>query len=159
MHRRLCPDFPFGHLALALPWLPGLFYRLPPFALPFKRFVSSVIRERSDSFLGSDQSYRAAVKREGRALVYDDRQPESLGQQAAALSHTTLLGDGLSQTVRRAREMIQQRAPTNTLHREAWNVSPYKYRSEPRRETLQRALEALVVAGTYQTLFGKAIFT
>jgi hypothetical protein len=55
--------------------------------------------------------------------------------------------------------MIGQRAPGNTLHREVWNVSPYKYRSEARGATLRRALEALVVTQTYEALFGKAIFT
>jgi hypothetical protein len=149
---------------LALPCLPVLFYRLPSFALPFKRFVSSVVRDRAEGFLGSDESYRAAVKLRGCPIVYDDRQPEALGQQAAALAHTTLWrwlswwGDGLSQAIRRAREWIHQRNPASGLHRESWNVSPYKYRSEARRETLQRALEALVVTRMYQALFGKAMF-
>lgn len=121
--------------------------------------------DRSQDFLGSDQSYRAAVKSHGMALVYDDRQETSLARQGAALAHTTLwrwlswLGDRLPKTVRHAQELIGHREPGSTLHREAWNVSPYKYRSEARRETLSRALQALVVARTYQALFGKAIFT
>lgn len=38
-----------------------------PFALPHKRCVTEVVRDRSQGFLGSDQSYRATVLAEGRA--------------------------------------------------------------------------------------------
>ena len=54
--------------------------------------------------------------------------------------------------------MIRARTCDSVLHREGWGVSPYKYRSEPRRLTLQRALEGLVLAAVFQRLFGKAIF-
>ncbi len=52
----------------------------------------------------------------------------------------------------------QPALPESVLHRECWGVSPYKYHSEPRRLTLQRAVEGLVLAAVFQRLFGKAIF-
>jgi hypothetical protein len=139
-------------------------HRLPPFALPHKRFVTEVVRGRSQAFLGSDQSYRASVRPNGRALVYDDRQDEALAREGAALSHSTVwrwlswLGDGLQCTFRKARRLIRAREPRSPLHRQDWSVSSAKYRSEPRRETLERALQALVVTKVFQVLFGKAIF-
>ncbi len=141
-------------------------HRLPSFALPYKRFVTEVVRDRSQAFLGSDQSYRDTVwlQMQGRAILYDDRQDEALGRQGAALAHSTVwrwlswLGDGLQKTFREAQKLIHERNPRSTLHRETWSVSPNKYRSESRRETLQRALQALVVAEAFQRLFGKAIF-
>jgi hypothetical protein len=134
--------------------------------LPYKRFVTEVVCDRSQDFLGSDQSYRDTVwlQLQGRPILYDDRQDEALGRQGAALAHSTVwrwlswLGDGLQKTVREAQKLIHQRNPRSTLHRETWSVSPNKHRSESRRKTLQRALQALVVAEAFQRLFGKAIF-
>ena len=147
-----------------MPRLPGTFHRLPSFALPFKRFVSEVICDRSGTFLGTNQSYRLAVRPQGRVMVYDDRQDEDLAREAAALAHSTLwrwlswLGDQLSDAVGVVRQLIRARTPHDRLHRETWAVSPYKYRGEQRRLTLQRAVEGLVVAKVFKRLFGKAIF-
>jgi hypothetical protein len=139
-------------------------HRLPSFALPYKRFVTDVLCDRSRTFLGSDQSYRNAVRLQGRELVYDDRQDEKLARDGAALAHSTVwrwlswLGDGMRERLRTVRQLIRARAPHNTLHRELWCVSPYKYRSDARRLTLQRALGTVVIAEVFQRMFGKAIF-
>lgn len=139
-------------------------HRLPSFALPHKRFVTEVVRDRAQAFLGSDLSYRATVRSEGRALVYDDRQDEALGHQGAALSHSTVwrwlswLGDGLQGTFREARRLIRAKDPCSPLHRQDWSVPSAKYRSDQRRQTLERALQSLVVTKVFQDLFGKAIF-
>lgn len=157
-------NLPLGNLAVAVYDLPAVFHGLPSFALPFKRFVTEVICDRSGVFLGSDQSYRQTVQLQGRIIVYDDRQDEDLGRQAAALAHSTVwrwlswLGDELQDAFRSVRQLIRSRTPNSTLHREMWGVSPYKYRSEARRLTLQRAVEGLVVAKIFRRLFGKAIF-
>lgn len=137
---------------------------LPPFALRHKRFVTEIVADRSQAFLGTDQSYRATVRPQGRALVYDDRQDEALGHRAAALAHSTVwrwlswLGDSLQATFREARRLIRARESRSTLHRQPWSVSPVKYRSDARRRTLERALQRLVVRELFQDLFGKAIF-
>jgi hypothetical protein len=132
--------------------------------LPHKRFVTEVVRDRSQAFLGSDQTYRATVRPQGRALVYDDRQDEALAHRGAALAHSTVwrwlswLGDGLPRTFREARRLIRAKAPRSPLHRQDWSVSTAKYRSESRRRTLEWALQALVVTEVFRGLFGKAIF-
>ena len=144
--------------------VPGAVHRLPSFALPYKRFVTDVVCDRSGIFLGSDQSYRETVRVQGRAMVYDDRQDEEWARQGAALAHSTVwrwlswLGDELPDTWRAVRQLIRARTSDSVLHREGWGVSPYKYRSESRRLTLQRAVEGLVLAAVFQRLFGKAIF-
>jgi hypothetical protein len=132
--------------------------------LPYKRFVTEVVCDRSGTFLGSNQSYRATVRQQGREMVYDDRQDEDLARQGAALAHSTVwrwlswLGDELQDAWRTVRQLIRARTSDSALHREPWSVSPYKYRSEARRLTLQRALEGLVLAEVFLRLFGKAIF-
>ena len=137
---------------------------LPPFALRHKRFVTGVVADRSQTFLGTNQSYRASVRLQGRELVYDDRQDEALGRRAAALASSTVwrwlswFGDGLSQTFRKARRLIRERESRSTLHRQPCGVAPAKYRSAARRQTLQRALQGLVVRQVFQDLFGKAVF-
>jgi hypothetical protein len=139
-------------------------HRLPPFALPHKRFVTEVVADRSQAFVGTDQSYRASVRQHGCRLVYDDRQDEALARRGAALAHGTVwrwlswLGDGLQATFREARRLIRAREPRSTLHRQPGSVSPAKYRSDARRRTLERALHGLVVRRVFQDLFGKAIF-
>lgn len=162
--RGLREDLPLGNLALAVPGVLGAVYGLPSFALPYKRFVTEVVSDRSGSFLGTDQSYRQAVRLQGRELVYDDRQDEDLARRGAALAHSTVwrwlswLGDELQDAFRAVRQLIRERTPGSTLHWEGWGVSPYKYRSEARRLTLQRATEGLVLAEVFRRLFGKAIF-
>lgn len=144
--------------------MPEAIYRLPPFALPHKRFVSEVVCDRSQAFLGSDQSYRASVRSTGRELVYDGPPDNPLVRRAAALAPSTVwrwlswLGDGLHETFRRARRLIYRREPRSTLHRQDWSVSSAKYRSDRRRQTLQRALQRLVIRKVFQDLLGKAIF-
>lgn len=126
--------------------------------------MSQVVCDRSRAFLGTEQSYRDSVRLQGRAVVYDDRQDEQLGREAAALAPSTVWrwlswwGDRLQEVFQELRQLIRARTPSSTLHRESWSVSPYKYRSETRRLTLQRAVEGLVVAEFFQQLFGKAIF-
>jgi hypothetical protein len=157
-------NLPLGNLALAVFGLPAVFHGLPSFALPFKRFVTEVVCDRSRTFLGSDRSYRATVRLQGRELVYDDRQDEELARRGAALAPSTVwrwlswLGDRLQEAFGRLRQLIRARTSDSTLHRETWGVSPYKYRSEARRLTLQRAVEGLLLAKVFQRLFGKAIF-
>jgi len=147
-----------------VPCLPGTLHGLPSFALPFKRFVSQVVSDHSRTFLGTDKSYRDSVRLHGRAVVYDDRQDEELGRAAAALAHSTVwrwlswLGDQLQDAWGLVRRLIREKTPSSTLHRESWSVSPYKYRSEPRRLTLQHAVEGLVLAKVFRQLFGKAVF-
>lgn len=162
--RRIRVDRPLGDLALAVPGLPRMFHGLPSFAVPCKRFVTDVICDHSKNFLGSDQSYRQTVRWHGREIVHDDRQDEALARQAAALAHSTVwrwlswLGDALPEAWRTVRQLIRARTSDSALHREGWHVSRYKYRSEPRRQTLQRAVERWVVAQVFQRLFGKAVF-
>jgi len=147
-----------------VPGVWGGVHRLPSFALPYKRFVTEVVCDRSGTFLGSNQSYRETVRQQGRAMVYDDRQDEDLARQGAALAHSTVwrwlswLGDELAEAWRAVRELIRARTSDSALHWECWGVSPYKYRSESRRLTLQRGVEGLVLAAVFQRLFGKAIF-
>ncbi len=128
-----------------------------------KQFVSPTLLERARDFLGTEKSYRKAVKREQTSLVYDDRQEHPLAQRGAALAASTLwrwlswLGN-LTKTRQSARQLISQRFPGHVLHREMILIDPRKYRSEARGQTLQEAAELLLVEGMFRQKMTNPIF-
>ena len=95
-------------------------------------------------------------------IMYDDRKPAK-ERQSVGLAPSTVwrwlswLG-GMPGTLRAAWELIRQKEPNSTLHRQPWAVSPAKYRSEQRRETLVTAMQVLAVDRGCQRIFGKGIF-
>ncbi len=128
-----------------------------------KQFVSPTLLERAKDFLGSQKSYRQAVREQQRPLVYDDRQEHPLAAQGAALAHSTLwrwlswLGQ-LTRTPQRASQLICQKDPHSTLHSQVILIDPRKYRSEQRRVSLEQAARMLLVEATFHSHFGKKIF-
>lgn len=133
-----------------------------PFALPGKRFVKEPVLEKSSEYLGTDQSYPKTVRHEGRPIVYDDRTARSR-RLPWGLAPSTVwrwlswLG-GMPGTLRAAWDLIRQKEPNSTLHRQPWAVSPRKCRSEKRQETLVTAMQVLAVDRVCEGILGKGIF-
>ena len=133
-----------------------------PFALPRKRFVQVPVLEKAGEYLGTEHSYRKTVKDKGMPIMYDDRKPAK-GRQPVGLAPSTVwrwlswLG-GMPGTLRVAGELIRQKEPDSTLHRQPWAVSPRKYRSERRRDTLIGAMQVLALDRACGALFGAGIF-
>ncbi len=65
---------------------------------------------------------------------------------------------GMPGTLRAAWDLIRQKEPHATLHRQSWVVSSAKYRSEQRRETLVEAMQVLAVDRICRRIFGQGIF-
>jgi hypothetical protein len=134
-----------------------------PFALRRKQFVSPTLLETARDFLGSRKSYRQAVQHQRRWLVYDDRQENSLARRGAALAHSTLwrwlswLG-GLTKTLQSAMQLISQKFPGHSLHRQVIFIDPRKYRSEARGKTLEQAGRLLLVEGVFEQRMNNRIF-
>jgi hypothetical protein len=119
--------------------------------------------EKTGEYLGTEHSYRKTVKDKGMPIMYDDRKP-SKERQAVGLAPSTVwrwlswLG-GMGGALRAAWELIRQKEPNATLHRQPWAVSAAKYRSEQRRDTLITGMQVLVVDRVCQQIFfGKGIF-
>jgi hypothetical protein len=133
-----------------------------PFALPRKRFVQSPVLEKTGEYVGTEHSYRKTVQHQGMPIMYDDRKPVQQ-RLPVGLAPSTVwrwlswLG-GMPGTLRAAWDLIRQKEPNATLHRQPWAVSPAKYRSEKRRETLVEAMQVLAVDGVCQGIFGQGIF-
>ena len=119
--------------------------------------------ETARDFLGSRKSYRQAVQHQRMSLVYDDRQENSLARRGAALAHSTLwhwlswLG-GLKRTLQSAMQLISQRDPGHSLHREMISIDPRKYRSDARGKTLEQAGWLLLVEGVFEQRMKNRIF-
>jgi hypothetical protein len=130
--------------------------------LPRKRFVQPPVLEKAGEYLGTEDSYRKTVEDKGMPIMYDDRKPTK-ERQPVGLAPSTVwrwlswLG-GMHGTLRAAWDLIRQKEPNSTLHRQPWAVSPAKYRSEQRRETLVTAMQVLAVDRVCEGILGKGIF-
>lgn len=118
--------------------------------------------EKSSEYLGTEHSYRKTVEAQGMPIMYDDRK-HAEKRQPVGLAPSTVwrwlswLG-GMGDTLRAAWELIRQKEPNSMLHRQAWAVSPAKYRSEQRRQTLVETMQALAVDRMCGRIFGTGIF-
>jgi hypothetical protein len=130
--------------------------------LPRKRFVQPLVLEKAGEYLGTEHSYRKTVQDKGMPIMYDNRKPtkERLPEGLAPSTVWRWLSwlGGMPGTLRVAWNLIRQREPNSTLHRQLWAVSPAKYRSQQRRETLVEAMQVLAVDRVCQRIFGKGIF-
>ena len=109
----------------------------------YKQFVSQTLLDKAKEFLGTEKSYR---------------QDHPLSERGAALAHSSVwrwlswLG-GLTRTCQKACQLISQKDPNSTLHREVIPIDPRKYRGEegcPRHRVLQRAGRMLLVEAVFQ---------
>ena len=129
----------------------------------YKQFVNQTLLDKAKEFLGTEKSYRKTVRFQQRSLVYDDRRDHPLAERGAAMAHSSVwrwlswLG-GLTRTCQKACQLISQKDPNSTLHREVIPIDPRKYRSEQRRVSLEQAARMLLVEATFHSHFGKKIF-
>lgn len=132
--------------------------------MPRKRFTKQPVLDKGGEYLGTDHSYAKAIvdQREGLPIMYDDRTLTGL-RKASGLAPSTVwrwlswLG-GMPGTLRAAWDLIRQKEPDATLHRQPWAVSSRKYRSEQRRDLLLAAMRLLAVDRVCAGLFGEGIF-
>jgi hypothetical protein len=130
--------------------------------LPQKRFVQEPVLEKSREYLGTEHSYRKTAEDQGMPIMYDDRKPAEK-RQPVGLAPSTVwrwlswLG-GMPDTLRAAWDLIRQKEPNSTLHRQPWAVSPAKYRTGQRQETLVAAMQVLAVDRICGRIFGQGIF-
>ena len=80
------------------------------------------VLEKAGEYLGTENSYRKTVKDQGMPIMYDNRKPAK-GWQPVGLAPSTVwrwlswLG-GMPGTLRGAWELIRQKEPDSTLHRQ-----------------------------------------
>jgi len=145
------------------------FTQYPPFALPYKRFVSQEIMERSLRYLQDDtMSYERAAceldpgQTNGRS---PPRQPMPIchkdagqGRQLAASTVArwiTTLGR-LQKTLQAAMNLLLEKDAD--IHRQSLDVAAHKYRSQERKCLLQDCLRLFHADARYRILFTRSIF-
>ncbi len=118
--------------------------------------------EKAGEYLGTEHSYRQSTKEGGMPIMYDDRNPLG-GKVPQGLAPSTVwrwlswLG-GMPGTLRVAWELIRQKEPNSTLHRQPWAVSPRKYRTPKRQETLVAAMQVIAADRVCEHIFSTGIF-
>lgn len=130
--------------------------------MPRKRFVKQPVLDKANEYLGTDHSYRKTAEHEGMPIMYDDRIRREK-KQPVGLAPSTVwrwlswLGR-MTGTLRAAWELIRQKEPNATLHREPWALPPWKYRSPSRQSTLQQAMQWFAADRLCEGFFGRGIF-
>jgi hypothetical protein len=120
------------------------------------------VLEKAKEYLGTDHCYAKTVTDGRMPIMYDDRNakgqklPEGLAP-STVWRWLSWLG-GMKNTLRAACELIRQKEPKATLHREPWAVPTTKYHSEKRQNTLQQAMQLLAADRMCEGLFGEGIF-
>lgn len=127
--------------------------------MPRKRFVVPAVLTAAKEYLGTDATYREVVRHDGRPVQYVGLPKDPLPAVApSTVWHWLSWLGNLPRTLRAACDLIQQKEPGSTLHREPCRVPATKYRSEQRRQTLQRAMRLVVVDAFFAKSFGRRIF-
>jgi len=141
------------------------FTEQPPFALPFKRYTSDTILDRSGRYLEDKTlTYRKTV-REGGLEIFHASTHEGNTPVDKVLSHTTpyrwvgTLG-GFKEIARRALDIILQKSPATKLCRDlaALTISPNKFVKAPREEALKRSRRLIHLEAAFRAVFHASIF-
>jgi len=140
----------------------------PPFALPYKRFVSDEIMERSLRYLQQDtMTYERAACKLDTSQINGRSPPPSLPIYHPDLDKPrrlrpstihrwiTTLG-GLDKTLHTAMSLLLEKG--DDIHRQVIDVAARKYRSQQRKMRLQDCLRLLHTNARYRIMFERSIF-
>jgi hypothetical protein len=142
------------------------FTEYPPFARPYKRFVSDEIMERSLRYLQEDtMTYKRAACKPGTSEIYGRSPPlpiyypdsDTSRQLAPSTVHrwiTTL--SVLDKTLQAAVSLLLEKG--DDMHRQVVDVAARKYRSEARKRCLQDALRLFHCEARFRVVFNRSIF-
>ena len=145
------------------------FTQYPSFALPYKRYVSQQIMERTLSYLQDDtMTYeRATLEQDtvatkgrsppGQPMPVFHQDPGKAPRLAPCTVHrwVTTLG-GLKNTLQAATHLLLEKDAD--IHRQAFDVLARKYRSRERKQLLQDCLRLFHAEARCRVLFGCSIF-
>lgn len=149
---RLISDSSGGSAYLASTPLPIT----PIFVLPYKRFAVVQLIEIAAEYLSSDPlALRPATSNQGKAVGYES--------EDHALSHTTLwrflacLG-AMTVSLSKGVNLFLEAFPESNIHRFIGSISPSKFRSESRAESLRNANRLLNLISRWDAAFPKERF-
>jgi hypothetical protein len=146
-----------------------VFTEYPPFAIPYKRFVSQDILQKVNAYLrpvrdaepkGKPVTYRDTLKEQNVPLSY---RPEKDGRVRNVWPSTVWRWVGwlgsLIQERRDAIRLILEKDPKTDIHRKNYLIPKTMYRSNGQLKTLQQVANTLDVVDAFASLFGVRFFT
>lgn len=138
------------------------FTDLPPFAVPYKRYVRPQIVERCERYTEVDPAtYRSSSHEHGLAIFHEGTagvEPDDRTLAPSTVWRWILWLSDLQATLGRALDMIRARSPSSTIFRRPLLVPHRKYRSDERRRRLERTRLLIHAEREYRPLFGGSIF-
>ena len=149
---RLISDSSDGSVSFASTPLPIT----PIFVLPYKRFAANQLIQFANRYLGSDTlSLRLATSSQGKAVGYES--------EDHALSHTTLwrfltFVGAMTISLSTGVDLFQKAFPESTIHRFTGTISPRKFRSDARAQSLRNANRLLNLISRWDAAFPKERF-
>lgn len=141
----------------------------PPFALPYKRFVSPEITERALRYLQDNtMTYERAARQQDPGQTNGRSPPRQLmpvchedtgkgGQLAPSTVHRWITTLGSLKKILQAATSLLLESHAD-IHRQSFDVAARKYRSEQRRDLLQDCLRLFHTEARFRILFERSIF-
>ena len=139
------------------------FTSYPGFALPYKRYTLPTILTFNQAYVQNpDTSYRKLLA--GSPLVYETS-PDSDSNREPMTEHSTIhrwistMGS-YSRLVQNATDLVIQADSATSLYRDlaGLNISPGKYRSPSRKQTLLTCFHLVFIMPIYRSIFQTGIF-
>lgn len=142
------------------------FIDYPDFCLPYKRYTRDVILELSSKYLEEAQtSYEDCVSDENKVpITHEADETSNEGESELyktfekSTLHRWLGGLGKLKSLENIRSLIGQKSTKSALLRSCTPIFAKKYRSEARKEILQRAQNLLESDRSFKEIFGISIF-
>jgi hypothetical protein len=132
----------------------------PCFALPYKRFTLPTIQSFSLSYVQDPSaSYRKLVAACPLAYEVSDSNLEPMMEHSTIHRWISTMGS-YSHLVQTATDLIIQADPTTRLYRDlaGLNISPGKYKSPSRKQTLLTCFQLVFLMPIYRAIFQTGIF-
>jgi len=141
------------------------FTQYPDFLVPYKRYILDFMLVLCGAYLEEETaSYRNTTSPEDEPRGYLNINPDdSLSIDERQMSHTTLwnwvkwLG-GLTKFADYGINLLRQKQPNFSLHRDGFIVAPTKYKSDERKTLLERCYMLLKIAEEFEREFHRNIF-
>jgi len=134
----------------------------PDYAIPYKRYTKDTILELSKKYVEEkDSTYESVVQNDTDTIVYDSKNNSS--KYESRLRGTTVwwwlsyIGS-MQILINEAFSLIRQKDPSSKVFREIQPVNPRKYRSNKRKNLLQRCIGFLNVEEEFRRLFSNSVF-
>ena len=132
----------------------------PDFALPYKRYTFPIIRTFNQAYVEDPvASYRGLVAACPLAYEVPDSNREPMMEHSTIHRWISTMGS-YSRLVQTATDLVIQADPATRLYRDlaGLKISPGKYRSLSRKQTLLTCFHLVFLMPFYQTIFQTGIF-